>query len=80
MKITIELADLELARDALNTAHYKSLSEDMNDAYRQMDTRGKTSPLTKHFEKASEKINAYVRNAYDQMEKEEGESNEPVSE
>ena len=79
--VNIELADLELARDALNTAHYKSLSEDMNDSYRQMDTRGRTSPLTKHFEKACERINAYIQDAYAKAEQEEtDEPDEPVSE
>jgi hypothetical protein len=59
----IDKSDLEFIKDALNTAKFKSMSEDMTESYRQMDVRGKTSPLTKHLEQAYER-------AYDLLEAE----------
>lgn len=67
----IDKADLEFIKDALNTAKFKSISEDMTESYRQMDVRGKSSPLTKHLEQAYER-------AFALLEKEKEEEDEDV--
>lgn len=72
----IDRADLEFIKDALNTAKFKSISEDMTESYRQMDVRGKSSPLTKHLEQAYERAYALLA----KKEEEEEESDNDVSE
>ncbi len=59
----IEETELEFLRDALNTAHFKSVSEDMTESYRQMDVRGKVSPLTKHLQSAVDRANKIIEEA-----------------
>jgi hypothetical protein len=59
----IEETELEFLRDALNTAHFKSVSEDMTESYRQMDVRGKVSPLTKHLQAAVDRANKVLEEA-----------------
>jgi len=71
----IDEKDFEFFRDALNTAHFKSVSEDMTEAYRQMDVRSKTSPLTKHLQGAVDRANKYL----DEV-REQNKENEDVSE
>ena len=51
--------DMEFIKDALNTARFKSECEDVVESYRQMDVRGKSSPLTKHLERAADLIESY---------------------
>lgn len=64
----VEREDLEFVLGALNTARYKSVSEDMAESYRQMDARGKPSPFTKHLEQAISRLEACM------IEEEEGEN------
>lgn len=52
--------DVGIILAALNTAFYKSVSEDMVESYRQMDNRGKSSPYTKQLEKAVQLLEGYV--------------------
>jgi len=66
----IEQTELEFLRDALNTAHFKSVSEDMTDSYRQMDVRGKVSPLTKHLQGAVDRANKILEEAAEVVEEE----------
>lgn len=70
-EVVAQTADIQTIHDALNTAYYKSISEDMVEAYRQLDNNGRTSPHTSQLETALGKAAAILELAKGNDEEQE---------
>jgi len=59
-EVVAQTSDIKTIHEALNAAYYKSISEDMVEAYRQLDNTGRTSPQTAQLETALGKATAIL--------------------
>lgn len=64
-EVAVQVSDLETIRGALSNLYYLSVSLDLQDQYRRLETRGSTSALTSQGEEALTKVNSYLELARD---------------
>jgi hypothetical protein len=78
MKTEVEVTttDIQTFKTAINTAYYKSLTEDMQKAYSSLSQTPRNSPLTKFLEDALTKVDGYLEEANTTEETTEEETEE----
>lgn len=69
-EVPVLVSDLVALKDMISTAYYKSVAEDMIDAYKKLNQRVTHSAFTKALEAQMNKVDTYIEQAREEEDDE----------